>query len=192
MAMRKKSIFKTVMIWLLLLLLLVGGIGAVCYFAGIGKDDITDIVKPTFRIEYDGRIYKTTTENLIDLPCDGQAVIKVKNGGQYSVKVSPFATYSFTMNGEKRLLDKSEDITEFLINGSEVLSDYFIMNCDGILLQKAIKKMCGSSNEYVFSGNANDFCLNLFITSETGELITVKLTQTGVTGVFLDQYGITF
>lgn len=189
MARQKKSKIVTVIIWLLLLLLLVGGIGAILHFTGIGKDDITDIVNPVFRVEYDGKVYKADTENIVILSESGQAVFKVKNGGQYSVKITPYTSCNFTLNGEKRVLDKGEDITEFLIDGSEVLYDYFILTCDGILLQKAIKKMCGSSGEYVFSDNVNDFCLNLFIISESGEVITVKLNNFAL---LLDRYEIIF
>ncbi len=178
MARQKKSKIASVIMWLLLLLLLVGGIGAGLYFTGIGKDDITDIVKPVFRIEYDGKIYKSDKENTVILSESGQAVFKVKNGGQYSVKITPYTSCNFTLNGEKKVLNKSEDITEFLIDSSEVTPEYFVLNCDDdYLLRKAIKKMCGSSGEYVFLDNVNDFCLNLYITSESGEVITVKLSN---------------
>lgn len=189
MARQKKTKFVSLISWLLLLLLLVGGIGVALHFAGIGKDDITDIIKPTFRIECNENIYKSNTENIVLLPVGGRFVFKVKNGGQYSVKITPYTSCNFTLNGEKRVLDKNEDITEFILDNNEVGSEYFALNCDeDYLLKKAIKKMCGSSCEYVFS-DTNDYTLKLFVTAENGELITIKLRNSPLR---LDRYEIIF
>ena len=105
MAKRKKSKILNVITWLLLLLLLVGGIGAICHFAGITKDDITDLVNPAFRVEYDGKVYKTDTENnVIALPTNSQARFEVKGVKGYTVAVAPNVTdetdFTYSINGK--------------------------------------------------------------------------------------------
>lgn len=185
MARQKKSKIISIITWLLLLLLLVGGIGAICHFAGIGKDDITDIVNPVFRIEYNSNVYKTDTENVIALPKDGRARFEVKGTKSYSAVIVPNVTtetdFTYTVNGKVYPYSGEKDLSKAF--DIKCYDNAFTVTTDGdYTLENILFKIWGV--ETVTISEHGDFPLyKLIVTSSSGEIVEmlISLTVTGIT-----------
>lgn len=176
--MKKKINFASVVTRLLILLLFVCGIVVTLRFAGIGKDDIKDIITPVFRVEYGGEIYKTDTENLIALPESGEVRFEVKCANSYSVVIVPNVTaetdFSFTVNGLEYPYSGEKDLSR----GFELTcyDNAFTINTDeDYTLESVLSKIWGTDNVTV--SEHDTFPLyKLVVTSSSGEKIEILLS----------------
>lgn len=185
MARQNKSKFVSVIIWLLLLLLVVAGIGAVLHFTGIGKDDKADIDESTFRIEYGGEVYKADTENIIALPEKGKVRFEVKGTSSYSVNIVPNVTpetdFSYTVNGvtykygEKTDLSHAFDLKRY--DGA-----FTIDSDDDYTLDSILSKLWQGDNKITIGKRGNFPAYKCEVISSTGETIDLLLT-TCITGI---------
>lgn len=186
MAKQKKSKFVSVITWLLLLLLLIGCIGLILHFLGIGKDDITDIINPTFRVEYDGNVYKADTENVLALPESGQARFEIKNCESCTVKVLPNVTdetdFTFTADGNERKYSDVSDLTAVFIQTNNVYGEYFIIDCDNdYSLESVLSSALGADSVVIPVAEITD-PYKLVVTSSDGEVIEILFGGTHIYG----------
>lgn len=106
MAKQKKSKLVNIITWVLLLLLLIGGIVGLVRLLWLGIDD------DAFRVEYDGKIYKSgNAENVLSLPENGQARFDVKGAASYTLSVVPNADFNYTVNDQPHTFLEEQDIT---------------------------------------------------------------------------------
>lgn len=179
MARQKKSIIKSVITWLLLLLFLAGGIGVICHFVGIDKDDITDIVNPTFRVVSGESVFKADKENVFYLPASGQARFEIKGTKGYTAKVIPNVTaetdFEYTVDG-----------ISYPYSGETDLSYAFDLKCyDNVLtintdsdytLESMLSKLWGIDKEFVTVNEHENFSFyKLLVTSLNGENVEILL-----------------
>lgn len=178
---KNKTKFISVIVWLLLLLLLIGGVAMVLHFAGIGKDDIIDIVKPTFRVEYGENVYKSETENILDLPESGQVRFEIKNCESCTIKVLPNVTaetdFTFTVNGQEKKYSEVEDLTAAFIQPNNVYGDYFIIDSDNdYSLESVLSKLYGAESVEINAETAI-YPYKMVVTSSSGEKIGIEFRQ---------------
>ena len=199
MARRNKSENKivSVIIWLLLLALLVGGVAMVLHFAGIGKDDITDIFKPTFRVEYGENVYKTDTENILDVPLSGQARFGIKNCESCTIKVLPDVTaetdFTFTVNGQEKKYSEVEDLTAAFIRKNNVYGDYFIIDFDENYAVESVLSRVYETNNVEVGERTVTYPYKIVVTSSEGEKIEISLRfEAKVAKITLDKSEIKF
>lgn len=193
MAKRKENKIVRIVTWLLLLLLLVGGIGAVLHFVGIGKDDITDIINPTFRVEYDGNVYKTDTENVLAIPEGGQARFEVKNGGDCSVKIVPNVTaetdFSYIVDGQTYMYSEENDLS--VVFDLQVYKGAFTVNFDNATsIESVLSKIWGTDKIIINDIKSFSF-YKIVVTSLSGEVIEI-LCYVPITGITLSPESIVF
>ncbi len=196
MARQKRSKIISVITWLLLLLLLVGGIGAICHFAGIGKDDITDIVNPTFRVEYAGKVYKADTENVIVLPKSGQARFEIKNCENCAVKVLPNVNaetdFIFTVDGQEHKYSEVQDLTAVFIKANNVYGDYFVIDCNNDFSLESVLSMLYDIEQITISEHVNIPPYKIVVTSSNGQVIELQFPYIESTGLKLSSGSIVF
>ena len=171
---RKKSKLVKILVWLFFLLLLVGGIGAIFHFSGIGKDDITDIVKPVFRIEYNGKSYQGDN-NVFTLPKSGQARFVVKNCENCSIKVFPNVTeerdFTFTVYGQEHKYSEIKDLTTAFIKSNNLYSDGVALDCDQKYdLSSVLNRLYDGAE--VTTVPYGDYLYRLVFTSDKNETIS--------------------
>lgn len=87
---KRKSIFKSLLTAVVILLVIALAVGLIFKYTKAG-DRIRDLVNPAFRIEYDGKNYEGKN-NVIALPAEGQARFKVKGAESYKVMLTPNVT----------------------------------------------------------------------------------------------------
>lgn len=188
MAKQKKSKFVNFVTWLLLLLLLLGGIGVILHFAGIGKDDISDMVNPTFRVEYDGNAYKTDTENIVSISQGGQARFEVKNSGGFTVEVVPNLTaetdFSYSVNGQTHMFSEENDLSG--VFGLQVFDGAFTVNFDNATsIESVLSTIWGT--EDITVGERGSFPLyKITVVSSRGETVNIFLYY-GITKIELPE-----
>lgn len=175
MTKQKKSKIVNLISLFLLLLLLVGGIGAICHFAGISKEDITDLVNPAFRVEYDGKVYKTDTENnVVALPTNSQARFEVKGVKGYTVAVVPNVTdetdFTYLINGKTYPYSGENLALAFDINYYD--GAFAVVLGDDFSLEYVLSRLWGTDTDTVTVGEHGDFPFYKFVvTSISGEVI---------------------
>ncbi len=175
MVRHKKSKFASLISVLLCLFLFVGGIGAIFYFAGIGKDDITDIINPTFRVEYNGKTYKTDTKNnVISLSANSQTRFQVKGVKGYTVSVAPNVTeetdFTYSING--RTYPYSGENLTLAFDFNYYDNAFAVVLDNDFSLEKVLSKLWGAETDTVIVAEHGDFPLYKFvITSISGEVI---------------------
>lgn len=193
MAKQNKSKIISIITWVIVLLLLVGAIGAIIHFTGINKDDITDIVKPVFRVEYDGKVYKADTENVIDLPQSGQARFEVKGTNKYTVIIAPNVTaetdFDYTVNGKTYPYGGEKDLS-FAFDLKKYDSAFTLSADNDYSLESVLSKIWGVDD---ISVNEHDnFPLyRIVVTSSNGETIEM-LFGSRVDGVIISPDKIIF
>ncbi len=158
MARRKNNLINFIT-WLLLLLLLACCVGAVIRYSGITKDDITDLVKPTFRIECEGQVFKTDTENVYVMPVFGQARFDIKNSERCTVKVLPNVTketdFTFTVAGKEQKYSEVGDLTAVFLKTNNVYGDYFVIDFgEDYKIQSVLSRFYGT-NEIILPEGCN-------------------------------------
>lgn len=173
MTRQKNSKIVNLITWLLLLLLLVGGIGAICHFSGVNKDDIKDMLNPVFRVEYDGKEY-TGSDNVIDLPTDGQAKFAVKGTNGYKVKVLPNAIaeadITYSVDGTPYAYSE-ENLTSVFVDNDSVYAECFYVNCmQSYALIDVLSRLWGGRPVEIKDGEINN-PYKIVITSSNGEAI---------------------
>lgn len=192
----KNSTVKNLIMLLAVLLLIVLAVGLVVKFTNIKDklpDDITDIVSPTLRVEYDGTTY-TGAENKIGLPESGQMLFKVKYGGNYTVEVLPNVTaandFTFTTGG-KTYPFSGENFTSLFI-GKAVYTDYFVIDCtESFLLADTLSRVFGGA-EITLNGTM-DYPYMLVVTADNGNTVSIAMGQVkAATGVQVNQNSIVF
>ena len=174
MARQKKSKTANIITLLLLLLLLAGSIGAICHFSGIGKDDITDIVNPVFRVEYDGNIYNANTESVITLPTKGQAQFKVKGVDSYKVTVTPNVTpetdFVFEVGNAAAYRFSQTRLSPLFISEDSIRNGSFYLNClSDYSLESVLSKLYDSAEIKVLGSIECPYLLTF-----TAKNITIK------------------
>lgn len=177
MARQKKSKIASVITWLVLLLLLIGAIGAIVRLSGIGKDDITDMIKPTFRVEYDEKSYTVDNQNSVVLLKGNEAEFAVKNGNKFSVRVLPNVTeetdFTYTVNGKTYLYSGEKDLTEAF--GIKIFENTFVIDMSrDYSLENVLSKVWGG--ETVTVGEHGSFpYYKLVVTSSDGKTVEMVL-----------------
>ncbi len=156
---RRKNNLTNFITWLLLLLLLACGIGAVIRYSGVTKDDITDLVKPTFRIECNKQVFRTNTENVFTIPKSGQARFDIKNCENCTVKVLPNVTsetdFTFIVAGKDRKYTEVGELTSAFIKTNNVYGDYFVIDFDeDYKIQSVLSRFYGT-NEIILPEGCN-------------------------------------
>lgn len=188
MARQKKSKLLTEIMCGVLLLLLIGSIEAILHFTDIGKDDIVDIVNPTFRVVSSESVFKPDGENIFVLPESGQVRFEVKGTNSYTVAVLPNVTdetdFTYSVNDKTYQFGDEADLSygfdlkcydsAFTINAE---SDYTLVS--------VLSKLWGIENITV-SKNDNSPVYKLVVTSSKGEVVDILLT-TCILGITLPE-----
>lgn len=175
---QKKNKFTNLITWVLLLLLLFGIVGGLLHVANIGKDDIVDIVKPSFRVECDGNVYRVNTNNIFEVPKSGQVRFDVKNCKDCSVKVLSNVTaetdFTFTVNGQEKKYSEIGDLTSAFIKPKNVYGDYFIIDFDDDYSLKSIISRLYNSEDITISEH-DSFPLYKLVVTSSDEVIEIIL-----------------
>lgn len=189
MSKSNKSKLVSFITLIVVLLLLVVAVGAICHFAGIGKDDITDIVNPVFRIEYDGKVYKTDTDNSLALPNSGQARFEVKGVDSFTVKVAPNVTeetdFTYTVNGQTYSYLAEKDLTA--VFDLKFYDNAFALDMGtNYGLENVLARIWGTDD--IIVGEHGNFPLyKIVVTASNGEIIEMPF-GVSVTGISIPDH----
>lgn len=165
-----------------IIILLLGCIGVVLYLSGVRKDDLTDIINPVFRVEYDDNIYKADTDNIISLPSKGQARFEVKGTDGYSVKVVPNVVeecdFNYTVNGKSYSYFAEKDLSS-AFELQSYASAFVLDMSEKYDIESVLSRLWGSDNITV--GEHESFILYKFVvTSVDGQVIELPFGSSAI------------
>ncbi len=142
------------------------------------KDKVTEFVNPTFCIEYNGVTY-TGDNNKLTLPLSGQAKFTVKNGGSYTVDVSPNKNepdFNYTVNGNTYSFH-DENLSNTIVKRSNIFSDNFIIDCsERFYVIDVLKTIWG--DEEIEAHCTMQYPYLLTVTSADGKTVSFEIVQT--------------
>lgn len=193
MARQKKSKIVNVITWLLLLLLLAGGIGALCHYSGIDKDDVINAVYPVFRVEYGGKTYKSTTANnaVVGLE-NGRNRFEVKGTDSFSVVIVPNVTaetdFTFSVGNEDCKYSEETDLS--VAFDLQCYDNAFTLTADDCSLETILSKIWGKP--VTIGERANIPPYKIVVTSANGEVIDLIFPYVESTGLRLSSENIVF
>lgn len=187
--MTKKNKLVRLITSLLVVLLIIGSVGVILHFLGIGKDDITDILNPAFRVEYDSEVYKSDTENIIALPVKGKVRFEVKGTSSYTVDIVPNVTtetdFEYEVDGikykygEEKSLSSAFDLK--IYDGAFTIDTDVSYALDNILL-----KLWGENSKVVIAEHGSFPAYKCVVISSTGEMVELLLC-TCIAGITLPE-----
>jgi hypothetical protein len=162
--------------YLFVLLLLVGVVGAIVKLSGV-KEEIEDVINPTFKIVVNDENF-TGEDNTLSLPESGQVRFEVKNGGKCTVKVVPNVTsnsdFTYKADGVVCSFFETGELTSAFFSGSNIFGDYFVLNCGGDYSLKTVLTKVKNGAEIEVDGDF-EYPYRLLITSENGDVIGIAL-----------------
>jgi hypothetical protein len=195
MSRAKKSKFNKFLVWVLLLLLLVGGIVGVVRFTGISKDDINDYINPEYKVTYNGSVFKSDTENFVLLPCEGTAKFTVKGANSYTVKIVPNVTdetdFEYYVGDNSYLFSGETSLTS--VFDIETYDSYFTINCDNDYSLSGVLSAIWGGRDDITVSNPSFSPYKMVVTSSSGDVINIVFAQYSdvkVTSVNLTQNNI--
>ena len=126
----RKSKTTNVVFYIAVLLVLALAVGLIVRFTDV-KDKVTNIVNPTFHIEYDGKAYDGEN-NTVTFPIGGQAKFKVKGADSYKIRVTPNVTadtdFTYEIDGEVYKFGET-DLTSYFVTDESIKDGCFIIDC---------------------------------------------------------------
>lgn len=179
------SIVIQIIVWVVVLALVVGG---VCFVLNAYADNIKDIFAPEFRVECNGKVFRTSTKNYISFTADSEVSFVVYNGGNFHYAILPNVEdedFVFTVDGVSHLFSDEQDLTPaFSIteyDGAIVLDcsvDYSVKN--------VLSTLWGGKVTTDYAGR--EFPYKLVFQSERAETITIYFGK----GITLDASHVLF
>jgi hypothetical protein len=174
-----RSGIVNVIVYLFVLLLLVGVVGAIVKLSGV-EEEIEDVINPTFKILVNDESF-TGNDNTLSLPESGQIRFEVKNGGKCTVKVVPNVTsnsdFTYKADGVECSFFETGELTSAFFSGSNIFGDYFVLNCGGDYSLKTVLTKVKNGAEIEVDGDF-EYPYRLLITSENGDVIGIVLKIT--------------
>lgn len=133
----------------------------------------------SFQVECNGQSFKPDSENVIELPENGQVKFSVKNSRGYTVEVIPNIDFNFTVGGERISFKSEEDFTDYFLSSKDVKNDSFTLNCtpNKFAVQTILDDKYGFKANVVIPDVTNENCFALVIVSSAGERITIAFNQ---------------
>jgi hypothetical protein len=176
---RSNNTWLNIITYTVALLLLIGCIGAVVACTGI-KDEVDDLINPTFKIVVDNESFTADNDNLLSMPQSGQVRFTVKNGTNCKVQILPNVQsdedFEFSVGGKTYKYSQVGELTSVFILNSNVYGDYFIINCNrqSYGLSKVLSDVYGDTVT-IENGVSIKYPYLLVVTNGSGESIEIAL-----------------
>lgn len=174
---KSKNVAYNVLLYVIFLSVIAMIIGLVIKYTNV-KDKVHEIINPTFCIEYNGVTY-TGDNNKLTLPLSGQAKFTVKNGGLYTVEVSPNKNepdFNYTVNGNTYSFH-GENLSNTVVKKSNIFSDNFIIDCsERFYVIDVLKTIWG--DEEIEAHCTMQYPYLLTVTSADGKTVSFEIVQT--------------
>lgn len=176
MAKQKNNKFLNFLTTLIVLFLLIGIIGAIVYFTGIGKSITGQFGE--FRVAYDGQTYKQAdTENVLSVSNTGLARFDVGGTDNYTVKIVPNVTdetdFTYTVGDNTYYFGGESDLTYcFAI---EAYEGYFVIDCDNDYSVTGILSHVWGSDDISVDGALPSHPYKMVVSNSSGGRIELEL-----------------
>lgn len=148
-------------------------VGGLSFVWNAYADNIKDIFAPEFRVECNGKVFRTSTKNYFAFTTDSEVSFVVHNGGNFHYAILPNVDdedFVFTVDGVSHLFSDERDLTPaFSIteyDGAIVLDcsvDYSVIN--------VLSTLWGGKATTDYAGR--DFPYKLVFQSEHADTITI-------------------